>query len=1029
MECNLTLRAPNGNKSALYKKLVEVTQDPATALDLYYYTKTQQFKEAYKPNEGDLDVNGEPRYESFSDKAYMTDIDLASVDLDNKSDMYKTLLTEIPLAISKLDSNIENLKFSKNPDKEKIISNLEAIKPLLSEGDLTSGIPKLFYTARKHLVALNRAAINSTDIHALKNMNNAAKSYKMVENIMDGIANDVDATELFGKQFVESAASIRASLANIESLYLIEARKYMIKEMHKSNSDWSREDIRKALSSADRDTKYTEYLLEAMIDSQDKLPAELAVMVMNQNHEQRRAQVEFDGRLTEAVEGLIKESDSNNAESIFSDLLYEKKDGTTHILDITLKDTGGTNPGADAQFKKVQNIIRTKPRLAEFLQLYSDTIAELDATLPNSAKLGTRIPTVLKSTLERAQGKKVRDGIKQVGDEIGKSLIRSNLDTEYGLITDGGGKPIKTVPTYFTQKYDSIDYKKAYEAKESELLKTGMSKEEAMEKAAEYAEVEAAKETSKLITKDLAYSLQKFHAMSINYAKKNEILDVLEAGRDIIESDSRTYNKLNKGGKKMMKVDQFGNSTPLTEVGSNSTTAKAFNAFMDMHVYGETQDDLGSFGVFGVGEVDTNKLLRQINKKTSLIQMTFNVLGSSMNAVVGEYNNILEVAASEFVSLKTYKKASKMYFKNTGSILKDIGKRTQSSLVNQIADHYDFLGGYNEANVRVTEGSWVKRMFKSDTLFFMQGAGEHMVQNRMGLAMLAEVETFDSKGNKVGDLLDAHKQGEYSVKIDDVYVKNSEGVLKKFDKAEKNKINNKIQGVLRKIQGNYNHKTAVAGKKDARFAMVLKFRDWAYEGLVRRFGSEQQFATLGEKNRVGFWKDGVNVVGELSTSIRTMQLQLLKEDWQKLTPDQRANVRRMVVEISSIAALASASALLAYAGKDVEWDDDSFEGRLKHGSFNFLNYSTNRLFTEISAFVNPVEAIRLARNPMAATNLLESSADLLMQMVNPFEIKEHGRHKGDYEIAVKASKFIPGYKSLEKLTPEGIKDATAFYNF
>jgi hypothetical protein len=1028
MECNLTLRAPNGNKSALYKKLVEVTQDPATALDLYYYTKTQQFKEAYKPQEGDLDVNGEPRYESFSDKSYMTDVDLAATDLDNKSDMYKTLLTEIPLAITKLDSNIANLQFSKNPNKDKIIANLEAIKPLLSEGDLTSGIPKLFYTARKHLVALNRAAINSTDVHALKNMNNAAKSYKMVENIMDGIANDTNAEELFGKQFVESAASIRASLANIDNLYLVEARKFIIKEMHSNNPNWKREDIRKALASSERDTKYTEYLLESMIDNQDKLPAELAVLVMNQEHSQRRIQIEFDGKLTKVVEELIKEASSSKAENVFSELLYEKKDGTTHILDITLKNTEGKDPGADAQFAKVQNIIRNKPKLAEFLQLYSDTIAELDATLPNVAKLGTRIPTVLKSTLERAQGKNLKDKASQVGDEISKSLTRSNLDTEYGLITDGGGKPIKTIPTYFTQKYDSIDYKKAYEAKETELLNSGVSKEEAMEQAKLYAEVEAAKETSKLLTKDLAYSLQKFHSMSINYAKKNEILDILEAGRDIIESNSRAYNKLNKGGKKMMKVDQYGNSTPLTTVGSESTTAKAFNTFLDMHVYGERQDDLGSFGVLGA-EIDTNKLWRQINNKTSLIQMSFNVLGATTNAIVGEYNNILEVAASEFVSLKTYKKASKMYFKNSGSILKDIGKRTQSSLVNQISEHYDFVGGYNSANVRVTEGSLVKRLFKTDTLYFMSGAGEHMVQNRMGLAMLAEVPTFDSKGNSKGDLLDAHKKGDHSVQVDEVYIKNESGTLVKYNEAEKNRLNNKIQGVLRKIQGNYNPKTAVAGKKDARFAMVLKFRDWAYEGLVRRFGNEQQFTTLGEKNRTGFWKDGVKVVAELSTHVKRMQLQLLKEDWQKLTPEERANVRRMVVELGSIAALASSMAILSFVGKDADWDDDSMEGRMKHGAFNYLVYTNNRLFTELSAFVNPVEAIRLARNPVAANNLMESSADLLMQLTNPFEVREQGRHKDDYEIAIKASKFIPGYKSLEKLTPDGIKDATAFYNF
>ena len=62
MACEIILKAPNGRDSILFKDIVHSTVVSNDAIDMYYYTKTDAFKEDYQ---GKYYINGEPIYDEI----------------------------------------------------------------------------------------------------------------------------------------------------------------------------------------------------------------------------------------------------------------------------------------------------------------------------------------------------------------------------------------------------------------------------------------------------------------------------------------------------------------------------------------------------------------------------------------------------------------------------------------------------------------------------------------------------------------------------------------------------------------------------------------------------------------------------------------------------------------------------------------------------------------------------------------------------------------------------------------------------
>lgn len=1019
MVCKLNLKAPNGKNSILFKDIAETVKDPNEAVDLYFLTKTEGFKNHYK---GKFDENGEPIYKEFSQDAYVDDVDYNNIELDSSAEVYKKLLTTIPNLMVIIDDRIDFL--SSQGDK-KYVDQLSDLYEVLDKEQINSSLPKFLEMSRVHTFHLRKNAEKAandpnSDIRLMASYHKVAQSYSIVNDLKTLFAGNPELSEVFEGP-IKNMGEISDYIRDVEAMYLNKSTQFLADEFHKRDNTWSKREIKEALHKTSRDILWTEQMLEYMGDSRDKVLSMVASVMMEAEHKVRRQAIDFNKNLQSVLEEVEK-ANPGTGDEVFKDLLVESNEGEFHVIDPDVKYTDGKNLFADKMYAQLQKVKNNRP-LMEYLRFHTDMMKDLEASLPANARVGTRLPSVLRSEWELMSGKTPKEKYTLIADSVKKRFQRSNLDMERGQLSDATGKPLRRIPTFYTQRYNSIDFDNFFKEHYEKNIDSGMDADTASEQAAIQAEKDAIKVMGTLISKDLASSLQSFHAMATNYAAKNELIHIFDSAEALVGSKDRRYTLVDSAGRTQINPKT---GLEVTKGGDTSNAYKLLTKFLDMQLYGQKEKDLGFIDVMGA-KIDVNTTLRALNNSTGFIQQAGNVLAGLGNISNGEYNNIMESIGGEFFTVKDYSKASGIYKRELFGIMQDIGARTPSNIVNLLEEHYNILQSFGGDDIKTTERTKARRLMKTNSAYFIQSSGEHFMQLRAGLAMLNNIELFTKEGESKGSLLDSHsvKDGKLSVPSG-LYIKGKDGELVKFDTTQQNRISNKIGAVLRKMHGNYSNKTANAMQQDARTALIMKFRGWMYEGIKKRYGKKRQYHMM-ESEMEGFYRTGGNALWTLLKDLKAMNLNLSKENWANLTPHEKANIRRFITETSAVTLTALAGALLGNAGKLMEnYDTDDPYDRAILGAYAMLNYQVNRLHTEIFAYLNPAEAIKLMKTPMASTSILVNLTDLIGQTLDPFEEYETGWRKGQNKLSVRIEKLVPIYKQITTLNADGIKDRGAW---
>lgn len=1035
MACKLSIKADNGENSILFKSIADVVADPQEAVDIYFYTKTDAFKKMYGHydkngfDKSKIDVNGEPKYSSFSEEGYTQDVDYNKIEMDNKAKVYKLLLERIPEIEHILDSRIRFLESDKasNDDNKSYLQGLKDIKNIMATKSINESLPRFLEMSNQHLRSIkrraNKALLNpESSIKELASYYKISQSYAVISELSHEMEQNPEVANIFTTD-LESMDKSVSDIQKISGYYITKSIEYLTDEFSKRDPNWSRAKIKENLTNASRDITFMEQMFEYVGDSQDRVISMVGKIMLEAEHNIRRESIQFTKNLQERLEALEKSSTEKGSD-VFKKIIFTAVDGSLHYLDPNVKFTNGKDKNADKMYNQLLGM-KGDQQLMEFLTFFDQSYSKLNSMLPAKARMGTRLPSVLISDWERMSGKSLKEKAELFGDAAKKTITRSNLDMERGMLVDDTGKPVKRIPTFYTQKFDSVDYNSQYQKDLKALVKAGIPVAKAEETAKFTAEKYATEKMAQLMTKDLASSLQAFHAMAINYSAKNELINVFESALAVVGSNKRKYTQVDSGGR-IIKDAITGRTQT---IGGEKTRAKAqLEVFLDMQLYGQKEKDLGYIDMFGA-KIDTNSVLRKLNNSTSLIQLSANVLSGISNIGNGEYNNFMEAVGGEFFTTKDLAAASGEYKNNIGGLLTDIGQRTPNNIVNLLEEEFNFLQSFGGPKMTSTERSTARRLMKTDAVFFVQSSGEHFMQVRAGLAMLNNVKTYDKSGVENGNVRKAFTAKDGKLIQADVYVKNAKGDLVKLDNNEKNRISNKITAVLRSLHGNYSSQTATEMKQDARLALVMKFRDWMYPGIKRRFQKKREYH-MQEQEMEGFYRTGVKALKVLAMDLTKLNLQMTKENWANLSSHEKANIRRAITEAATISLLAIAGAMLGKAGKlmDDEFGSEEFSDRMVLGSFNLLTYEVNRLYTEVFAYLNPVEAVRLMRTPMASTSIVENLIKLMGQIAtDPFEQYETGWRDGQYKVGVRFEKLIPIYKQVAVLNADGIKDMGTFY--
>lgn len=619
---------------------------------------------------------------------------------------------------------------------------------------------------------------------------------------------------------------------------------------------------------------------------------------------------------------------------------------------------------------------------------YYDTVmnikSQLDSYLPEKCTTLTNAVKIRKDLLERVKSSDgVRSGAKQIWESIKDEFIRRTDDVDFGdraTVKDFEGNEVQTLPIYFTK------------------LKEG--------------------ESANDLSTDIVSTLTAYAAMANDFDEMNKVIDVLELGRDLLRERQVTQTQ---GGKPLVeRFKAVGRKveSKLTKEGEATRFIQRLNDFFEMQVYGRYMADEGTFGKT---DIDKGKVANFVNRVTSLNSLALNVLSGISNIATGKVMMRIESFAGEFFNEKNTITADRIYGQSLPAYLAEIGNRVKTSKLALWDELFNVMQEYEQdvREVNFDRKTWFSRMFGTNTLFFMNNAGEHWMQNRTSLA-LADAYKMKAPNGKIVSLWDAmevvpidenNKKAGAKLQLKQGYTK-ADGSA--FTQDDIIKFSRRSAAINQRMHGIYNKADRSAVQRLAIGRMGMIFRKWIKPSLNRRFKSATYNYDLDAWTE-GYYRTSGRFLLQLARDLRETQFNLAAR-WNELTLTEKANIRRALTETGHFLAVMAIIGL-------IEWSDDKDRPWL----VRMAEYQARRLYTELGAMIPGKsmisEGLKLIKSPAAGVNTIENMLDLT-KLLNPWNYMDEiqsGRYEG-HSTAYKSffeSPIIPMNRTIYRgLHPE-----------
>ena len=619
---------------------------------------------------------------------------------------------------------------------------------------------------------------------------------------------------------------------------------------------------------------------------------------------------------------------------------------------------------------------------------YYDTVmnikSQLDSYLPEKYTTLTNAVKIRKDLLERVKSSDgVKSGAKQIWEGIKDEFIRRTDDADFGdraTVKDFEGNEVQTLPIYFTK------------------MKEG--------------------ESANDLSTDIVSTLTAYAAMANDFDEMNKVIDVLELGRDLLRERQITQTQ---GGKPLVeKFKAVGRKVEgkLTKEGEATRFIQRLNDFFEMQVYGRYMADEGTFGKTNI---DKGKVANFVNRVTSMNNLALNVLSGISNVATGTVMMRIESFVGEFYNEKNTITADRVYGQSLPEYLAEIGSRVKTSKLALWDELFNVMQEYEQdvREVNFDRKSWFSRMFNTSTLFFMNNAGEHWMQNRTSLA-LADAYKMKAPNGKIVSLWDAmevvpidknNKKAGAKLQLKQGYTK-ADGSA--FTQDDIIKFSRKSAAINQRMHGIYNKADRSAVQRLAIGRMGMMFRKWIKPSLNRRFKSATYNYDLDAWTE-GYYRTSGRFLLQLVRDLRETQFNLAAR-WNELTPTEKANIGRALTETGHFLAVMAIIGL-------IEWSDDKDRPWL----VRMAEYQARRLYSELGTMIPGksmiTEGLRIIKSPAAGINTIEDILDLT-KLLNPWNYMDElqsGRYEG-HSTAYKSffeSPIIPMNRTIYRgLHPE-----------
>ena len=701
------------------------------------------------------------------------------------------------------------------------------------------------------------------------------------------------------------------------------------------------------------------------------------------------------GSYTKARSAMYKDLEKKYGKNPKGDKLIAYNDAKkSWYLSNTIKRADGVRVPNSIYDSKVFAREMSNPAKKKFYDTAIKAKEKFDSYLPTSVTKTLSTIKIRKDLLERVKGKGIGGAGKQLWESLKDDFLSRSDDDEFGITTgikDFEGRNVEQLPIYYTR------------------LKKGESEND--------------------VSTDVVSTMIAYAAMANDYHAMNEVIDVLETGRDYMLDNFEP--EIKKNGKSVMeKLEAFGEEvkSKITSSSGTSNTIKRLNKYFSMQVYGKYLEDSGNIGKTNINK---QKAANQVNRITALNQLAFNTVAGITNVVTGVIMMNIEAAAGEYFKPKSIVKADKEYAKFLPSFVAEIGQRVQTNKLSLFNEMFNVMQEYESSvrEINFDKKTILKRLGKSSTLFFMNNCGEHWMQHRTALSLAVEYKMKDKFGKECSlwDALEVkyinpnNKKLGAKLVIKDGYTK-LDGT--KFTQDDIYKFSRKSAAINFRLHGIYNKLDRNALQSLALGRMAIMYRKWIVPALNRRFRKQAYNLDL-DSWEEGYYRTFLSFIGNTIKELKEGQFNLIA-NYKDLSEYEKKNIIRSATEISHFIAICVATAIL----NGLFGDED-----LKHRPWavRMLELILRREKTEIGSMtLSPLmlnEGLKILKSPAAGIDIIQNTIGLL-GLINPFNYETFGGEdaivdRGQWKDHNKATKifmnspFIPMQKTIYRtLHPE-----------
>jgi len=487
----------------------------------------------------------------------------------------------------------------------------------------------------------------------------------------------------------------------------------------------------------------------------------------------------------------------------------------------------------------------------------------------------------------------------------------------------------------------------------------------------------------KLIDYDLGSTFTRFYYESSRYKNIDSIMNVLNLFNDKLKE--REYIK-RENSKPLSDPGSIIKNKKITIKGDASNTYERWRYFWNMVILGDQIKDEGTWEPIPGIKLDKAKVIDGLNRYTAINALALNIYSNISNVATAGVMRRVEALTNQFFNNKDLLKADAMIMQNIPGMMRDLANPINTNKLTLWIKNFDVE---QEFGKKLGRSKHVTNIL-GQALFAGQRVGDLMTMSRTSLALAFNKKLKDRSGKEVS-LWDA-----FEVKDNKLSLK--EEFRDQFTKEDLVSFINLQNGINKRLDGIYNDVDKTALHYRALGRTVMLFRRFIIPGWNRRW-EEKKF-----NYELMSWTEGAYITGFkfIFKDLKEHQFNLSKA-FKDLPAYKRQNVLRAAFDGLYMVGI---SILATFMTKLADDDDDVW-------ALNLAAYQVNRLYTELTFFWNPNEAIKILKSPAAGVNTFQRVIDLF-DILNWLDKVETGKNAGETRLQVTLEKLIPLYNTIDK---------------